>query len=72
MGLLDRIQSATETRAQQIARETPAHVIDGWLAGARANGDVAEARVYQRALEIHEADKPRPRFPARDLTGYVR
>lgn len=51
--------SEIENAAQDMAKYTPRHVIEGWVAGLRANGGPAdELAVCERALEIRETPQP--------------
>jgi hypothetical protein len=52
--LQDAEAAAAEAEAQEIAKVNPRHAIEGWAAGYQANGDLRNAAVMERALEIQK------------------
>lgn len=52
MGASKSVAETFEDAAQDMALCSPRYVIEGWLAGCRADGDRPGARMCERALEI--------------------
>lgn len=48
-------EEAIEFNANEVALYNPGFAIRGWLSGARAIGDEANVRVYERALELQDS-----------------